>query len=225
MDENLCLFVRERLELCDLLAGLSDEEWSAASLDAGWTVEDVAAHIVVRERRSLDMVRALLFKGKFGPDQDELLKREKRLGRPALVAALRTMPPLFFRLPGPAALGNLAEAFIHHEDIRRGALDRPRPIPLDLQRALWTTLPFFSGRGLRRVPVKGTLAIVWPDHDRRTASVGGRRRPDSDGADAVLSGEPGELLLWLSGRKTVARVRLDGVPALVAALREAPMRV
>ena len=39
MDENLCLFVRERLALCDLLAGLSDEEWSAASLDVGWTVE------------------------------------------------------------------------------------------------------------------------------------------------------------------------------------------
>lgn len=225
MDENLCLFVRERLALCDLLAGLSDEEWSAASLDVGWTVEDVAAHIVVRERRLLDLARARLFKGKFGPDQEELLKREKSLGRPALLAALRTMPPVFFRLPGPVALGNLAEAFIHHEDIRRGALQRPRSLPLDLQRALWSALSFFLGRGLRRIPVKGTLAIVWPDHDRRAASVGGRRRAGGGEADAVLSGEPGELLLWLTGRKAAARVQLDGVPALVAALHDAPMRV
>jgi hypothetical protein len=41
----------------------------------------------------------------------------------------------------------------------------------------------------------------------------------------VLSGEPGELLLWLTGRKAAARVQLDGVPALVAALHDAPMRV
>jgi len=225
MDENLCLFVRERLALCDLLAGLSDEEWSAASLDVGWTVEDVAAHIVVRERRLLALAGARLFKGRFGPDQEELLKREKSLGRPTLLATLRTMPPLFFRLPGPVALGNLAEAFIHHEDIRRGALQRPRSLPLDLQRALWPALSFFLGRGLRRIPVKGTLAIVWPDHDRRAASVGGRRRVGGDEADAVLSGEPGELLLWFAGRKTAARVHLDGVPTLVAALHDAPMRV
>ena len=225
MDQNLRLFVRERMQLCDLLNGLSDDEWNAASLDAGWTVEDVAAHIVVRERRLPALARAMLFKGKFGPDQDELVKREKSLGRAALVAAMRTMPPLFFRLPGLPALGNLGEAYIHHEDVRRGTLNRPRPIPADLQPALWTALSLFSGRGLRRIPVKGNLAIVWPDRERRTAPVGGRRRAGGDSADAVLSGEPSELLLWLSGRKTAAHVQLDGVPALVAALREAPMHV
>ena len=42
-------------------------------------------------------------------------------------------------------------------------------------------------------------------------------------ATATLSGEPGELLLWLTGRKTAAQVELDGAVDLVAALRDAPM--
>ena len=68
-NRNLHLFVRERLQLHDLLRGLSDGEWSAASLDEGWTVEDVVAHIVVREHHVWDLGRAMLFKGTFGPDQ------------------------------------------------------------------------------------------------------------------------------------------------------------
>ena len=225
MDRNQRLFVRERLGLVDLLKGLSDEEWSAASLDEGWTVEDVAAHIVGREHHVWDLGRAMLFKGKMGPDQHELLRREKGLGRAALLASMRTMPPLVFRLPGLMALGNVGEAYIHHEDIRRGALDRPRSVPADLEPALWAALSLFSGRGLRRIPVKGTVALVWPDRERRMVSVGGGRHAGGDSADAVLSGEPGELLLWLSGRKTAAHVQLDGAPALVGALREAPMNL
>ncbi len=225
MDQNNRLFVRERLQLVVLLSGLSDEEWSAASLDEGWTVEDVAAHIVVREHHVWDLGRAMLFKGKFGPDQNELLRREKTLGRPALLTAMRAMPPLIYRLPGPMSLGNVGEAYIHHEDIRRGALDRPRAVPADLEPALWSALSFFSGRGLRRIPVKGALAVVWPNRERRVVAVGGGRRPKGDSADAVLSGEPGELLLWFSGRKTAAHVQLDGSPALTAALREASMSV
>jgi uncharacterized protein (TIGR03085 family) len=225
MDQNHRLFVRERLQLVDLLSGLSDDEWSAASLDEGWTVEDVAAHIVVREHHLWDLGRAMLFKGKLGPDQHELLRREKALGRPALLASMRAMPPLIYRLPGPMALGNVGEAYIHHEDIRRGALDRPRSVSAELEPALWAALSLFSGRALRRLPVKGTVALVWPKRERRTVSVGGGRRSKGDSVDAELSGEPGELLLWLSGRKTAAHVRLDGAPALVDALREAPMHV
>jgi uncharacterized protein (TIGR03085 family) len=225
MDQNSRLFVRERLQLVDLLGGLSDEEWSAASLDEGWTVEDVAAHIVVREHHLWDLGRAMLFKGRFGPDQDELLRREKALGRPALLASMRAMPPLLYRLPGPIALGNVGEAYIHHEDIRRGALNRLRATPADLEPALWAALSLFTSRGLRRIPVKGVLAIVWPDRERRAVPVGGGRRLKDDSVEAVLSGAPGELLLWLSGRKAAAHVQLAGAPALVAALREAPMHV
>jgi uncharacterized protein (TIGR03085 family) len=138
---------------------------------------------------------------------------------------MRTMPPLLFRLPGPLARGNLGEAYIHNEDVRRGALQRPRALPADLQLALWASLSLFARLGLRRVPATGTLTIAWPDHDQRTVSVGRERRPADPGASATLSGEPGELLLWLSGRKAAARVHLDGPADLVAALRDAPLGI
>src|SRR5205085_9666536 len=95
MDENLRLFVRERLDLCALLASLSAEEWQAATLDEGWSVEDLAAHVVVRERYLRDNVRALIFRGRAGLGPDALLAREKARGHAALLSALRTMPPLF----------------------------------------------------------------------------------------------------------------------------------
>ena len=223
VDENLRLFVRERLDLCALLAGLSAEEWQAATLDAGWTVEDLAAHIVVRERHLLANLRALLFRGRAGLGPEALLAREKARGHAALLSALRTMPPLFFRLPGPVARGNLAEAYIHHEDIRRGALRRPRQLPADLQQALWAALPLLGRRGLRQVPVAGRLTIEWPDRERRVVAVGRGRHQVGVSAMATLSGEPGELLLWLTGRKAAAQVELDGAVDLVAALRDAPM--
>ena len=221
VDENLRLFVRERLDLCALLAGLSAEEWQAATLDEGWTVEDLAAHVVVRERYLLANLRALLFRGRAGLGPEALLAREKARGHAALLSALRTMPPLFFRLPGPVARGNLAEAYIHHEDVRRGALHRPRQLPADLQQALWAVLPLVGRRGLRQVPVVGMLTIVWPDRERRVAAVG--RRQAGVSATATLRGEPGELLLWLAGRKAAAQVELHGAADLVAALRDAPM--
>lgn len=222
MDDNLRLFVRERLELCDLLAGLSDEEWHAATLDEGWTVEDLAAHIVVRERRTPELARALLLRGR-GGSVDDLMAREKSRGHAALIAALRTMPLLPFRLPGLSARGNLCEAYIHHEDVRRGALDRPRIISDELQQALWVAMPLFDRLSLRRVPVKGMLVIEWPERARRAAAVGAWRVSRAATADATLSGEPGELLLWLSGRKDAARVQLTGQSEMVPALRETRM--
>lgn len=225
MDEYLRLFVRERLDLCALLAGLSSQEWQEATLDEGWTVEDLAAHIVVRERYLLDTVRALLLQGRSGLSMDDLLAREKARGHAALLAALRTMPPLVFRLPGLMAQGSLGEAYIHDEDIRRGALQRPRQLSADLERALWTSLLLFARRGLRRAPVAGILTIIWPGQDRRIVAVGRGRRPAESGATATLSGTPGELLLWLTGRKAAARVQLDGAADLVAALRDAPLNI
>jgi uncharacterized protein (TIGR03085 family) len=225
MDAYQRLFVRERLDLCDLLGGLDEEEWSAATLDEGWTVADLAAHIVVREQHVLEMTRALLFKGRAGPDVEALMACEKARGHDALLAALRTMPPLVFRFPGAIARGNLGEAYIHHEDARRGGLQRPRLVTEELQRGLWECLPIFVARPLRGVPLAGTLTLSWPEHDRRMLPLGPGRRARAGGPAATLSGEPGELLLWLTGRKAAARVELTGGDALVATLRDAPLSI
>lgn len=225
MDRYLRLFVQERQDLCALLAGLRPEEWQAATLDEGWTVEDLAAHIIVRERHTLALARALLSGGRIGPSIEDLMAREKERGHDALCAALRTMPPVLFRLPGPVARGNLVEAYIHNEDVRRGALDRPRPVSSDLQAALWDALGQIGallGRRLRAIPVPGTLTLLWPGHASRVLSVGQRGGTDGDAA-ATLTGVPGDLLLWLTGRATAASIQLDGTPSLVAALRAVPL--
>lgn len=224
MDEYQRLFVQERLGLGALLAELEPDEWGAATLDEGWTVEDLAAHIVVRERRGAAMTLALVGRGRFG-SVDELMEREKARGREALLAALRAMPPLFFRLPGLVARGNLGEAYIHHEDVRRGALNRPRVPGEDLQAALWTALPIFTVRGPRRLPVRGLLTLEWPGQSRRHVVLGGGRRVNLAQPSATLRGTPGELLLWMTGRKAAARVDLDGAPEIVAALRDADMGI
>lgn len=221
MDENQRLFVQERLDLCALLASLSAEEWQTATLDAGWTVADLAAHIVVRERYLRAGLRAVLARDRAG--LDALMAREQARGHAALLAALRTMPPLLFRLPGPIGRGNLGEAYLHNEDVRRGALRRPRHLSAELQRALWAALPLFARQGLRRVPVAGRLTIVWPEHESRIVVVGKRRRATAPSSHATLSGAPGELLLWLTGRKAAEQVELDGTVDLAAALRDAPM--
>lgn len=38
---------QERLSLADLLAGLTDDQWDAPSLCAGWRIKDVAAHVAL----------------------------------------------------------------------------------------------------------------------------------------------------------------------------------
>jgi len=224
MDQSLQFFVRERHDLCALLASLSAPQWHAATLDAGWTVEDLVAHIVARERHLAESVWALLAQGRVGLDQDALLVRETARGHGALLASLRTMPPLPFRLPGLVATLNLSEAYIHNEDARRGALQHPRQIGDDLHAALWPGLLLFARR-LRRLPVTGSLTLTWPGQDQRVVAVGRSRHAAAPAASATLSGAPGELLLWLTGRKAAALVHLDGTEDLVTALRVAPLGV
>ncbi|MFV0525861.1 MAG: maleylpyruvate isomerase N-terminal domain-containing protein [Acidimicrobiales bacterium] len=46
-DEEILHALRaHRLALCDQLDGLTDEQWNASSLCAGWRVRDVLGHLV-----------------------------------------------------------------------------------------------------------------------------------------------------------------------------------
>jgi uncharacterized protein (TIGR03083 family) len=71
-------------------------------------------------------------------------------------------------------------------------------------------------------PGRGTVAVRTGDHIWRVTlrpdDVELSREPGS--ADAVVSGEPSELLLWLWGRRPDAAVGFEGDGDLVSALRE-----
>jgi uncharacterized protein (TIGR03085 family) len=117
-------------------------------------------------------------------------------------------PPGFFRIGWVRRVANLNEFFVHHEDVRRTNGQRPRMHPPELDAALWsnvTRTPWFLTRQLRHVG----LEIEW-------AGTGKRLRARRGEPTARLIGQPGELLLYLFGRRAVAEVDVVGDRAAVS---------
>lgn len=127
-----------------------------------------------------------------------------------LVARIRSGPPAgLFRIGWVRALANLNEFFVHHEDVRRALGLGPRFLASDMDAALWRNV-CRGGRYLSRRLVGCGLDVEW-------AGSRATLRPGSPAA--LLSGQPGELLLYLFGRQGAAVVAVSGPPEAVAAVR------
>jgi uncharacterized protein (TIGR03085 family) len=203
------LDARERSALCDLFDELGP---SAPTLIEGWTTRDLAAHLVLRERDVLAGPCLVLP----GPFERFAERRRTALARRKdftwLVATIRFGPPVgFFRIRWVRALANLNEFFVHHEDVRRANALTPRDLTSDMDAALWRNV-CRGGRYLSRRLVGCGLMVEWAGTGQRTAV-----RPGSPVAS--LSGQPGELLLYLFGRQGAAQVNVSGPPEAVAAVR------
>ncbi|MFC0597065.1 TIGR03085 family metal-binding protein [Streptomyces palmae] len=204
---------RERLLLADLLESSGPE---APTLCGDWTTRDLAAHLVVRERRA-DAAGGILFK----PLADRLERvRGEFAAKPyeELVRLLRTGPPRMspFALKQVDEAANTVEFFVHGEDIRRAQPDwAPRPVDPVLADALWAALE----RTARFLGRKAPVGLVLRRPDGRTA-VAHRGTPV-----VTLTGDPAELLLFLHGRQRVARVEAAGEEAAVARVREADLGI
>ena len=221
------LLRNERESITELLGSLSPEEWQASTLCEGWTVLDLAAHMVAREDKPLKYLAGAVTSGKIGPDPQAALRRARSRGPQSLLRALRGGPPLIYRLPGPSAIGNLVENWIHNEDLRRGGLNRPRVTPPETQQALWNTLHVLGRMMLRNVRTSGIVALARPNGKAMAFRVGNAmpRKAEPAEASARIVGEPGELVLFLLGRKQAAQVTFEGDPALIEALRSAEMKI
>jgi uncharacterized protein (TIGR03085 family) len=200
---------RERRALCDTFAELGP---TVPTLIDGWSTHDLAAHLVLRER---DLVAApcLVLPGPFAR-----FAERRRLGLAEhcdftyLVERIRSGPPPgFFRLGWVRSFPNLNEYFVHHEDVRRAGGLEPRPLPPDLDAALWRNVRR-GGRFLARRLRGVGLEVVWTGTTER---VGVRRGEPA----ARISGLPGELLLFLFGRQDAAHVEVTGAADAVAAVR------
>src|SRR6202035_210958 len=181
----------------------------APTLCEGWRTNDLAAHLVLRERRP-DAAAGLM--------GSPLAAHTRRVNQtlpsagpfPLLVELIRTGRPSLslFRLPGLDARINLVEFFVHHEDVRRGADEwQPRELKDSLADALWQRLRA-SRLLFRRSPVGVELARddVTADAGERQVRMTARARTPV----VTVTGHPAELMMWALGRTGAARVRVDG---------------
>ena len=198
---------QERALACALLTESGPD---APTLCEGWLARDLAAHLFVRERRLLAMP-GILFGGTFAKlTAASMASALRRYGFAGLVARVRSGPPRLWRPLDD--LVNTVEYFVHSEDLRRAVpANEPRSDPY-LDAALWVSLGRMSAMMTRKVKGAG-LELERPDGVRIVAR---RAQPR-----AVLTGGPQELVLFMFGRKKVARVTLSGPDAAQRVVREA----
>lgn len=203
----------ERLALCDLLTEVGAD---APTLCEGWTTFDLAAHLVVRERRP-DSGPGLVIPALAGWTERVRMGAKHR-GYDRLVELVRSGPPIYspFALPGADAAANTIEYFVHHEDVRRARAGwEPRSLSADVEEELWRR----GSRGSRMVFRKVGSGVVLRRPDG-TTHVAKAASPS-----VTISGPPAELVLFSSGRRAHARVQIDGDPAALEALAAAQLGV
>lgn len=199
----------ERAALCDLFEQVGPD---APTLCEGWDTRDLAAHLHLRETSVL--AAGIVLK----PLEGMLERRQKEMAGgdwPTLVARIRR-PPLWspFAIPAVDARANLAEYYVHHEDVRR-AQDgwQPRDLTEGQQRALWSLLQSTARMHYRQAPVG--VVLRRPDGAEITAKPGIPA--------VVVSGPPSELVLHAFGRTGHCQVELEGPADLVERLKDTPL--
>jgi uncharacterized protein (TIGR03083 family) len=122
----------ERLDLADLLAGLTSEQWASPTLCEGWRVRDVAAHVVSFEGMTPGELTARLVEGRLQMDRINGLGVDDLAQRPAeqLVAVLRDNAEPHGLGAGFGGRVALSDNMIHQQDIRR-PLGIARTIPVE----------------------------------------------------------------------------------------------
>lgn len=199
----------ERLALADLML---QEGPDAPTRCEGWTARDLAAHLVLRERRP-DAALGIVI----GPLRGYTAQVQRHLQErpwPALLETVRTGPPAMLR-PFDEQM-NLAEMFVHHEDVRRAQPEwEPRVLDAGEERALWARVSQMLRLARRKLPVP----VRFDAPGFGTVDGGGA------GSRVTVTGPPGELLLFVSGRQDVARVHASGPADAVERLTAARLGI
>jgi uncharacterized protein (TIGR03085 family) len=199
-------------ERAALAALLEETGPDGPTLCEGWQTKDLAAHLVLRERRP-DAAAGVMG----GPLASYTARvQRKYLGRysyPELVGLFRSGPPALslFAIPGADEAANAVEYFVHHEDVRRAGEEwTERTLDDGLSEMLWKRL-----KGARLLLRSAPTGIVFAreGNGKLDLIVAKNATPS-----VTVTGSPAELTLWSMGRARAAHVTLDGLEDAVAKL-------
>jgi len=200
----------ERLALAALLEETGPD---APTLCAGWRTRDLAAHVVLRERRP-DAAAGVMG----GPLAGYTARVQRRYldmyTYPQLIELFRAGPPRLspFAIPGADELANVVEYFIHHEDVRRATPGwTERELPAGLSDVLRERL-----KGMQLIVRSAPTGVVLvPEGGAATVQIIAKNTAPS----VTVTGTPAELIMWSAGRVSAANVRfVDGPAESVARL-------
>ncbi|MDI9918055.1 TIGR03085 family metal-binding protein [Rhodococcus sp. IEGM 1379] len=180
----------ERLALVDSMAEFGPD---APTLCGEWTNRDLAAHLIIRERR-LDAAPGIMISALAGHTESV---RKATAARPwdELLHDVRSGPPTWSPMYWFDAQINTTEMFVHHEDVRRAHQHwTARALSGGQQAQLWKYARQIAKMGYRKAPVE----VIFELPSGESAVV-----HKSDSRTVVLQGEPAELLLHAFGRNEV----------------------
>lgn len=187
----------ERQFTVDLLKKLEPERWNAKTLCEGWSVEDLTAHMVSRERSLIGGI-GLVVPGLHSL-HDKRIEKVVAHGHQYILEKLSRFP---FYIP--ASL-NTAEFWVHNEDLLRGELKISRPAPTKADNEiLWGSL-----KGLIRIK-KGLVADLGNARFINTETNEELvTKQKNSTKKTTISGTAGELLLYFYGRRKAAIVKIS----------------
>jgi uncharacterized protein (TIGR03085 family) len=199
----------ERHRLADTFLSVGPD---APTLCDPWTTRDLAAHLIVRERRpdaALGIV-AKPFAGYTEKIQNDVAKGDWE----QLVETVRSGPPIWApsRIDAVDRAMNTTEFFVHHEDVLRAV---PGWSPRELDPALVDGLAGALKRA-RLLVRKAPCGVVLSPTDGHEPVVAKSGTPS-----VTVRGPVGELILWSFGRQAHSQVDYDGEPACVEAVKSA----
>ncbi|MGH9096400.1 MAG: maleylpyruvate isomerase family mycothiol-dependent enzyme [Acidimicrobiales bacterium] len=216
-----------RQEWADLYDTLASSGPEAPTLCGGWTTSVLAAHVVATQKGRgipvfLAFVTGLIAITTLGPLRPvaqrqfgRLMDHELARGYPALLRELHRGPPLTYQFPGFAWV-RLWEIWIHHEDVRRANGGSPRQSAPKVESILWRMVAMIGITQGRRF---GSNGVVARSSNRRAI------RLHCGSPEVHIVGAPGEVLLFLNGRKKTAAVQLEGPAHAVSEVAMAQLGV
>jgi len=188
----------ERAATADLLAGLTDVEWTYPSLCEGWTVREVAAHLSLAPRMKIGKTLGAFARarGSFNQMVDQTARAEARRPTDELVAELRGIVGSRKLAPGQSLKNALMDVMVHSQDIT---------LPLGVERHMPVEAAVVAADDLWR--------IGFPFHARRRFAGHRLVATDADwsaGEGAEIRGPIEALVMLLAGR-TATIPQLTGI--------------